>query len=44
MDLQDEADPHTGLIIEMAVGVVRPGRNLETGRVLVKIDRCIPAT
>ncbi len=36
------ADPHTGLIIEMAVGVFRPGQKLVTDRVLVKIDRPIP--
>ena len=36
------ADPSTGLIIEMAVGVVRPGHPLVTDRVLVKIDRPIP--
>ena len=35
-------DPRTGLIIEMAVGVLRPGQNLVTDRVLVKIDRPIP--
>ena len=36
------ADPHTGLIIEMAVGVSHPGQNLITDRVLVKIDQFIP--
>ena len=36
------ADPHTGLIIEMAVGVSHPGQNLITDRVLVKIDQLIP--
>ncbi len=36
------ADPSTGLIIEMAVGVWRPGHPLVTDRVLVKIDRPIP--
>ena len=36
------ADPQTGLIIEMAVGVSRPGQNLVTERVLVKIDQPIP--
>ena len=36
------ADPGTGLIIEMAVGVAMPGQKLETGRVLVKIDRRLP--
>lgn len=36
------SNPHTGLIIEMAVGVSLPGRNLVTDRVLVKIDQRIP--
>ena len=36
------ADPQTGLIIEIAVGVFRPGQKLVTDRVLVKIDRPIP--
>ncbi len=36
------ANPHTGLIIEMAVGVSLPGQILVTDRVLVKIDRPIP--
>ena len=36
------ADPQTGLIIEMAVGVSQPGQNLVTERVLVKIDQPIP--
>ena len=36
------ADPQTGLIIEMAVGVFRPGQKLVTDRVLVNIDRPIP--
>ena len=35
-------DPCTGLIIEMAVGVLRPGHSLVTDRVLVKIDRPLP--
>ena len=35
-------DPQTGLIIEVAVGVTRPGQNLVTDRVLVRIDRCLP--
>ncbi len=36
------ANPHTGLIIETAVGVSLPGQILVTDRVLVKIDRPIP--
>ena len=35
-------NPLTGLIIEMAIGVSLPGRNLVTDRVLVKIDQPIP--
>ena len=31
-----------GLIIEMAVGILAPGQNLVTDRVLVKIDRPLP--
>ena len=30
------------LIIEIAVGIARPGRSLESDRVLVKIDRPVP--
>lgn len=36
------ANPITGLIIEMAVGVSLPGRNLVNDRVLVKIKQPIP--
>ena len=37
-------DPRTGLIIEMAVGVLLPGHSLVTDRVLVKIDQPILRT
>ncbi len=36
------ADYRTCLIIEIAVGVVRPGQDIRTDRVLVKIDKPIP--
>lgn len=36
------ANPLSGLIIEMAVGISLPGQNLVTDRVLVKIDQDIP--
>ena len=35
-------EPQTGLIIEAAVGISRPGQKLETDRVLVRIDQLIP--
>ena len=35
-------DPRAGLIIEAAVGTLRPGQGLKTDRVLVRIDGSIP--
>lgn len=35
-------DPRTGLIIEAAVGIIRPGQDLVTDRVLVRIEGSIP--
>ena len=43
VDLEMTGPNHfTGLIIEIAVGVCLPGRDLMTDRVLVKIDRPLP--
>ena len=41
LEMTGEACP-IGLIIEMAVGILAPGQNLVTDRVLVKIDRPLP--